>query len=199
MKTNARNSSAHELILDLEPAVSTSDGRLYGASVVARAAEDGHWNAWLEFVARGSQEVLRTEIETHQASEADLHGWAMTLSDVYLRGALDRALVSAPETAAHRRAVAQASASRGRSGATALDPFELFAVGEHVLRRELQLFRRSTLLALIINHDLNPRGLDLSRLTKAQLVVFIVTAVEVRQARTVTARRRKDKHNSRAS
>ena len=54
MKTNAMNSSAHELILDLEPAVSTSDGRLYGASVVARAAEDGHWNAWLEFVAHGS-------------------------------------------------------------------------------------------------------------------------------------------------
>ena len=79
--------------------------------------------------------------------------------------------------------------------ANALDPFELFALGEHVLRRELQLFRRATLLALIINHDLNPRALDLSTFTKAQLVAFIVTAIEARQARTDRNRRR----HSRAS
>lgn len=198
MKRNTMNSSAHELVLDLEPAVSTEDRRLYGATVVARAARDGHWNAWLEFVAHGSQEVLRTGIETHQASEADLHRWATTLSDVYLRGALDRALVSPAETVAHRRAVATA-ASRERGGAAAaLDPFELFALGEHVLQRELQMFRRPTLLALIINHDLNPLALDLSRFTKAQLVAFIVTAVEVRPAKTAKARRRKKPHNVRA-
>lgn len=91
--------SPHEIVLDLEPAVTAENGLLYRASVVARAAVDGHWNAWLEFVSPDSQDVLRTGIETHQATEAGLHHWASTLSDVYLRGALDRALLSSTETA----------------------------------------------------------------------------------------------------
>lgn len=190
--------SAHELVLDLEPAVTAENGLLHRATVVARAAPDGHWNAWLEFVSPDSQDVLRTGIETHQATEIDLHHWATTLSDVYLRGALDRALASAAETVAHRRAVAQA-ANEKRGVVAPIDPFELFALGEHVLRRELQLFRRATLLALIINYDLNPRALDLSKFTKEQLVTFIVTAVEVQQARSNNARRRHERRNHRAS
>jgi hypothetical protein len=174
--------TTHELVLDLEPEVTTEKGFMYRPAVVARAAPDGHWNAWLEFVSPDTKDVLRTGIETHQATEADLHRWATTLSDVYLRGALDRACFSSAETAAHRRAVAQAADVR--AVAKRFDPIELFTLGEHVLRRELQLFRRATLLALIINHDLNPRALDLSRFTKAQLVAFIVAAVEARQSLT---------------
>jgi hypothetical protein len=176
--------SSHELVLDLEPAVTTKKGFTYLVTVVARAAPDGHWNAWLEFVSPHSQDVLRTGIETHQAGEADLHRWAMTLSDVYLRGALDRARVSAAETAAHRQAAAQAGGGDSRAMADAFDAFELFALGAHVLQRELPLFRRATLLAVIINNDLNPRALDLSRFTKGQLVAFIVAAIEARQPRT---------------
>jgi len=177
-------SSAHEIVLDLEPAIMADNGLLYRATVVARGAPDGHWNAWLEFVSADVQDVRRTGIETHQATEADLHRWATMLSDVYLRGALNRARVSSAETAVHRRAVAQATRAETRTVAKGFHPFELFALGEHVLRRELQLVKRATLLALIINHDLNPRALDLSRFTKAQLVAFIVTAIEARQGRT---------------
>jgi hypothetical protein len=177
-------SSLHEFVLDLEPPVTTDEGLMYQATVIACAAADGHWNAWLEFVSAASQDVLRTGIETHQATEADLHHWATTLSDVYLRGALDRARVSSAETAVHRRAAAQAAGGDRQAMADACDPFELFALGAHVLHRELQLFRRATLLAVIINNDLNPRALDLSRFTKAQLVAFIVAAIDARQSRT---------------
>ena len=190
--------SAHEVVLDLEPAVTAENGLLHRATVVARVAPDGHWNAWLEFVSPHSQDVLRTGIETHQATEVDLHHWATTLSDVYLRGALDRALASAAQTVAHRRAVAQAANER-RGVVAPIDPFELFALGEHVLRRELQLFRRATLLALIINHDLNSTARDLSKFTKAQLVAFIVTAVEVGRARSNHARRGQERPNHRVS
>jgi len=181
--------SAHEIVLDLEPAVTAQNGRLYRATVVARAAPDGHWNAWLEFVSP-AQDVLRTGIETHQATEADLHHWATTLRDVYLQGALDRAVFSSIETAAHRRAIAQAAGAEGRRMAKAVDPNELFALGEHVLRRELQLLRRAALLSLIVKHDLNRGMLDLSRFTKPQLVAFIVAAVEARQCQTDLHRRR---------
>jgi hypothetical protein len=179
------NGSAHEIVLDLEPPVTTDSGLLYRASVVARAGADGHWNAWLEFVEPDSQEVRRTGIETHQASEANLHRWATMLGDVYLRGALERAEISTEETAAHREAVAIARAPLAASPDVPdhIDLFALFALGEHVLRRELQLFGRATLRALIINYDLNSRGFDLSTFSQAQLVAFIVTAVEVRQSR----------------
>ena len=176
----------HELVLDLEPPVTTDDGRLYRATVVAKAAPDGHWNAWLEFVGHGSQDVLRTAIETHQANEADLNGWSTTLSDVYLRGALERAQISRPETYLHRQATEIAAAPTARRAAKALDAFDVSALEEHVLRRELRLFRRGTLRSLIGRHHLNPRRVDVSTFTKAQLVAFIVTAAEVRRARALT-------------
>lgn len=178
------NQSQHEIVLDLEPAVAADDGRRYRPSVVARFGADGHCSAWLEFVDPESQQVLRTGIETQQASEADLHHWARSLSDVYLRGALDRAVLSQSETVAHRRAVKQANVTDGRAPTGSLDPFKLFALGEHVLRRELLLFKRATLHALITDYALNPAGLDLSRFTRAQLVAFIGTAIEVQRGRS---------------
>ena len=95
-----------------------------------------------------------------------MHHWAKTLSDVYLRGALGRAVRSAPETAAHRTARAE-SQSAWKTIAGTVDPFALFALGEHALRRELQLFTRAVLRAVVIVHDLNPAGLDISTFTKA--------------------------------
>ena len=160
-------------------------GRLYHSSVVAAAAADGHWNVWIEFVDPVSGDVLRTGIETHQTTEADLHHWASVLSDVYLQGALARAAESPRETGIHRRLAARAALSARQDG-RALDPFELFAHGEHVLRRELQLFTRTVLRAIVITYGLNPAALDLSRFTKVQLVTFIVTAVEAQHGRRRT-------------
>ena len=157
---------------------------MYQPSIVAAVAADGHWNAWIEFVDPHSGEVLRTGIETHQANEADLHHWASILSDVYLRGAIDRATVSRGETAIHRRSANQAR--RMGPEASALDPVALFEHGEHVLRRELLLFKRSTLRHLIVVHGLNPAGLDLAKLTKAQLATFIVAAIEAQASRPRT-------------
>jgi len=175
------NGSLREVILDLAP-VATESGRVYQPSIVATVAADGHWNACLEFVDPHSGDVLRTGIETHQRNEADLHHWASVLSDVYLRGAIDRATVSRGETAIHLRSATQAR--RTSLEASALDPFRLFEHGEHVLRRELLLFKRSMLRDLIVTHGLNPAGLDLARLTKAQLATFIVTAIEAQASRS---------------
>jgi hypothetical protein len=191
-------SPSHEFILDLEPDVSAEDGRRYHASLVARGATDGHWNAWLEFVGQGEPSVLRTGIETHQAGEAALHHWAASLTDVYLGGALDRAQRSPVETIAHRWALRKA-ATPLKLLTAAFDPFMLFALGEHVLRRELQLLRRATLLALIIKYDLNPRALNVSTFTRPQLVAFIVTAVEVRDTRNRPHGRRSGKRAAHAS
>lgn len=169
-----------EVVLDLAP-VATDSGRMYQPIIVAAVAADGHWNAWIEFVDPDSGDVLRTGIETHQANEADLRHWASVLSDVYLQGAVKRATVSRGETAIHRRSAHQARLTG--LGGSAPDPFVLFGHGEHVLRRELLLFNRATLRGLILIHKLNPAGLCLAKFTKAQLVTFIVTAIEAQASR----------------
>jgi len=148
------NGSLREVIVDLSP-MATDTGRVYHPTIVAAVAADGHWNAWIEFVDPDSGYVLRSGIETHLANEADLHHWASVLSDVYLQGAIRRATVSRGETEIHRRSANQAR--RTGLGASALDPFELFEHGEHVLRRELLLFNRPTLRALILTHTAGPR------------------------------------------
>jgi hypothetical protein len=177
----------HEIVFDLEPPITSEGGRRYRPVVVGKAADDGHWSALLEFVATDSPDVLRTDIETRQASEADLHRWASTLSDVYLQGALERAVVSPEESAAHRRVLRQIRTTI-LAAAAAFDPFEYFTLGEHVLRRELQPFTPAVLRAIIINWGLNPAGFDLSKFTKAQLVTFIVTAVEAQYGRSAQQR-----------
>jgi hypothetical protein len=178
--------STHEIVFDLEPALTADSGRQYRASVVATQASDGRWNAWLEFVEAGSQSVLRTGIETHQASETDLDHWARVLSDVYLVGALGRAVPLQSETAAHRRSISVSRMTTRAQRTEGFDVLQLFALGQHVLRRELQLLNSADLRALISDHALNPAGLDLSKLTEAQLVTFIVTAIEVQQNRPRT-------------
>jgi hypothetical protein len=166
-----------ELVFPLHPMISETDGRSYQPSVVATPAADGHWEAWIEFVDRASGAILHSGVETHQADEADLRHWSSCLSDVYLQGALARARISPGETRLHRGLVRRGKVD-GRREAPRLDPFEVFRQGEHVLRRELRLFKRGALRALIIKYGLNPAGLDLSALSRDQLIAFIATAVD---------------------
>jgi hypothetical protein len=58
------------------------------------------------------------------------------------------------------------------------DPFESFRLGATQLRTRLAALPRATLLQIIATHDLNPAGKSLAWLTNAQLVTFIVTAVD---------------------
>jgi hypothetical protein len=63
------------------------------------------------------------------------------------------------------------------------DPFELFALGKMEMRVHLSALPRSTLLAIIDAFGLNPPGKSLTWLTQYQLVIFIITAVEVQSMR----------------
>ena len=60
-----------------------------------------------------------------------------------------------------------------------IDPFELLPSGKGAMRARLRALTRAELLAIIRTHGLNPAGKSLARLSDAQLVTFIVTAVEV--------------------
>lgn len=166
--------------------VVTDDGRQYLPMVVAEPIGE-RWEAWLEFVPTDESAPLLTNTETHQPSREDVVRWATLLDDVYIQGAFRRA-VSATASAVRSSisAVHPPTAITSTKGSFE-NPFETYRLeGKQGLRAELEPLAREELALIIDQFRLNPAQFSLARLTKAQLITFIVTAVEVQasQGRT---------------
>ena len=79
-----------EVVLVFDAAV-LMDGKRYTVQVAGRP--DGNiWEGWIEFLAEGGTDALRTPRETTQPDRDALQYWATGLSSTYLEGALNRAL-----------------------------------------------------------------------------------------------------------
>ena len=163
-----------EIIADLETTVTSTDGQEYYVQVVGEQLPSGTWEAWLEFVPLDDEaEVLLTKTETTQPRREDILGWSATLTDTYLQGAFARAV---RDTAGR---VLRDYVTDVPDFSAPLDPFDVLPLGKAALRARLRVLTRPGLLGIIRSYDLNPAGKSLTRLTDAQLVTFIVTAVEV--------------------
>ena len=83
-----------EVLVQFQTVMTAPDGRRFVPSACGRA--DGHvWEGWLEFApVAGDGEALRTGRETVQPNRDDLMYWAQGLTQVFLEGALSRALGS---------------------------------------------------------------------------------------------------------
>jgi len=68
------------------------DGHLYRARALGRQRDDGTWIGWIEFIPIGGGVMRRSARETTQPNRAALVYWALGLDEVYLDGALERAL-----------------------------------------------------------------------------------------------------------
>ena len=80
-----------EVLLSFDTPVRDASGE-YRARAIGRAAPDGMWEAWLEFIALdGGGSVLVTSVESRQPEHGHLVYWATGLAPVYLEGALARA------------------------------------------------------------------------------------------------------------
>ena len=91
-----------EVLLSFEEPIRDAFGT-YRARAIGRAATDGMWEGWLEFIpVDGSGEVLITAAETRQPAHEHLVYWAGGLTPVYLEGALARARRPASAWAARR-------------------------------------------------------------------------------------------------
>ena len=80
------------LIHDFTMRVRDEDGHVYRARAFGTRREDGTWIGWIEFSPHGGGLVRRTLRETTQPSRAALRYWALGLDEVYLEGALERAV-----------------------------------------------------------------------------------------------------------
>lgn len=178
-----------EVLLSFDAPVTDESGA-YHARVVGRRADDGMWEGWFEFdpIDRGG-DTLVGPVESRQPEHEHLTYWATGLSPVYLEGALRRARRPIPvrtrivEEAVSdepaRRAVVVPVGPRVLRRDAVLDPFEIARQsGLEVLEQELHALNRPRLINIIAEYELNPRGEDIDWMTEAQLVRFVVVAVE---------------------
>ncbi|HXH23803.1 MAG TPA: hypothetical protein VNI78_01055 [Vicinamibacterales bacterium] len=159
----------------------------YHARVVGRRAADGMWEGWLEFEALDrTGETLVGPVESRQPEREHLVYWAGGLTPVFLEGALHRArsplvvrtrIVEEPRSSSPAPRMVRAQGGDARPEAI-LDPFEVGGRSLDILDQELRALNRPRLLNIIAAYDLNPAREDLSWMTDAQLVRFIVVAVD---------------------
>jgi hypothetical protein len=166
----------------------------YYVRAVGRLASDNMWEGWLEFVpADGKNDVIVSGVESRQPERQHLAYWATGLTQVYLEGALSRArrphtgrvpVIDEPisDHPAARRVVVQRVIQKPDA---VLDPFEIGERNPDILRQELTALNRQRLLNIISAYDLS-RDTDLTSMSDAQLVAFIVAAVQA----TLTPRSR---------
>jgi hypothetical protein len=178
-----------ELLTSYDAPVIHKTGR-YHARAIGRLAEDRMWDGWFEFEPLDDNgPVIVGSIETRQPEHHDLVYWATGITPVFLEGALDRAMHPLTVQVRVDAAVSNAPAPRvhpARVGPAKpeaiLNPFEIGERSLDILRQELGALNRPRLLNIIAAYDLDPAGDDLSWMTDAQLVTFIVTATEVQLA-----------------
>jgi hypothetical protein len=82
-----------EVLVEFDTTVVGDDGTRWAPRVWGAIANDGLWEAWIEFTpTTGAASPVRTPRETEQSKRDDLMYWAQGLSQVYLDAALRRAI-----------------------------------------------------------------------------------------------------------
>lgn len=145
-----------DLLVKYDEPIAGPDGRKYFAQAAGKETDGGLWEGWVEFMpVDEAAETVCSDRETTQPNRKTVDYWAQGLTVVYLQGALARALKKqAPPcvgTKGRSQVVARLPAprrvSRPPSSASfnarpILDPFAVYAQGEHILRSELGALSR---------------------------------------------------------
>jgi hypothetical protein len=81
-----------EVLVDFDTTIAAPDGMRWRPRACGGIAEDGLWEGWIEFASSDGAAHVRTARETEQPNREDLAYWATGLTQVYLEGALRRAI-----------------------------------------------------------------------------------------------------------
>ena len=199
-----------EVLVKYDEPIAAPDGTTYFAQAVGSEMQSGQWEGWIEFFPEDeANSAVESGRETTQPNRANLELWAQGLSAVYLEGALDRAislvespkktLESAPESGAFstpaRRNFNPTSPPNVAYRRAILDPVEVYAQGERILRDELGALSRDHLESIAFASELgagrSPSGLK--SLSTPDLIDAIVA-----EARDNPRRARRDSGEPRA-
>jgi hypothetical protein len=89
-----RRHAMSEVLVDFDATIVAPDGTRWTPRACGGIADDGLWEGWIEFASTDGTAHVRTPRETEQPNRVDLAYWATGLTQVYLEGALGRALES---------------------------------------------------------------------------------------------------------
>jgi len=177
-----------EVLVEFDAALPGADGARYAPRACARRAEDGRWEGWIEFSDLDTGVVIRSGRETTQPSRNDTVYWATGLTRVYLEGALARALgpvrrpepiVLDTEPAFSGPAPVPGPVDVLATPRAVLDPFEVYAQGEGVLRKELSALGLDHLQAIVQAYGLDG-GVGARSHVPEVLAEYIVAEVRAR-------------------
>lgn len=185
-----------EVLRSVDDPISDDFGS-YHVRIVGRCCdEDGMWEGWLEFESLdGSGQTLVGPVESKQPEREHLVYWAGGLTPVFMEGALHRArnplvvrtrILEEPRSSGPAQRMIKTPVLDMKPEAV-LDPFEIGRRNLDILAQELRALNRPRLLNIIAAYSLNPGNEDISWMSDAQLVRFIVVAVEtqlMQRART---------------
>ena len=180
-----------ETVLKFDAAVLSTSRDRYWARVCGRARDDGLWEGWIEFEPIAGGSVVRTSRETTQPNFTDLLYWATGLTQVYLEGALARALSPLRERAkpAHETASFDSPAPSFQGdghqnqgdghthGDAVLDPFSVYEKSPALLAKELRAFRSWHLKQIARVYHLADGSSRLDAMSEPELAAFIVRRV----------------------
>lgn len=186
-----------EILVKFDERISGPDGRRFFAHAAGKENESGLWEGWLEFVAvDDSSEAFCSDRETTQPNRKNLDYWAQGLTVVYLQGALARAIAPkpTPRVTADKPESARFSAPRqaSRPPSTSsfkprpiLDPYAVYAQGEHILRSELGALSPEQVETIATAYGFTPPrdGADSASQSSRDLVDTVVNGVRSAGAR----------------
>jgi hypothetical protein len=182
-------------VLVYQKPVAAPDGTSYEARACAAPMSGSTWEGWIEFVPVDGGRPLRSGRETTQPNRTDTEYWATGLTQVYLEGALRRALAAPPTVIVTPPQPSMFSGPAPRAVATeataesVLDPFAVYERGEALLRRQLGALAAWHLVNIISAYELSDEPVAaLNRRSGAELIEIIVSAV--RSERKLLSRRR---------
>ena len=174
-----------EVLVQFDAVVTANDGRRFIPRACGRPSGNA-WDGWIEFVPVDSGSPVRTSRETEQPNRADLLYWAQGLTQVYLDGALARALLEpvvierervvepyfeGPAPAPVRRATAPVGFAR-----PVLDPFSVAMQGEDILLRELGALDTPRIRDIALAHGFSTAE-QARTATREQLIAAVIAGV----------------------
>jgi hypothetical protein len=172
-----------ETLVEFTDPIRAEDGTAYIARACGRPTRDGMWEGWIEFLPVGKGQPTRSGRETTQPNRTDTMYWATGLTEVYLEGALHRALNPLVRTPPREIAAPVFDGPApdilpSTHTESILNPFSVYRKGESLLRKQLGALSAWHLVNII--HAYNLSTLDnatLNALPEPALVELIVTAV----------------------
>ena len=152
-----------EVLVEFNTVLKGDNGASWTPRACGRLAADGLWEGWIEFSpGDSSARPVRTERETEQHDRSGLLYWARGLTQVYLEGALKRALVPTPRLERPSQVAAEPLFDGPRPHAApvvmppgrrpVLNPFEVYQQGEDILRSELSALHAPRLRDIAIEY-----------------------------------------------